>query len=148
MIIQAGIMIFGASAIWVVGRKESWSRWGYILGLMGQPFWIAAALQSDQYGILIMTVFYTYAWGQGIWNHWLNPRKKKRGLPTFKNHPPPPPRPEKPTENPSTDTMNYTHCQHCGTKLQKPTLSCNYCLTGHAAKANALSKNQRPTPKN
>jgi hypothetical protein len=73
MISQIAIMIFGASAIWFVGRKEKWSRWGYILGLCGQPFWILTTIENTQWGILIMTLFYTYSWSQGIWNYWINP---------------------------------------------------------------------------
>jgi len=70
-IAQIGIMIFGALAIWFVGRKEKWRRWGYILGLVGQPFWIYTCLVNEHWGILIMTLFYTYSWGQGIYNYWL-----------------------------------------------------------------------------
>lgn len=70
-IAQVGIMIFGASAIWFVGRKESWKRWGYILGLLGQPFWIYSSVVNEQWGILIMTLFYTYSWSQGIYNYWI-----------------------------------------------------------------------------
>ncbi|WP_027064581.1 hypothetical protein [Maribacter sp. Hel_I_7] len=70
-IAQIGIMIFGASAIWFVGRKESWKRWGYILGLLGQPFWIYSSVVNEQWGILIMTLFYTYSWSQGIYNYWI-----------------------------------------------------------------------------
>jgi hypothetical protein len=75
MILQIGIMLFGASAIWLVGRKESWKRWGYILGMCGQPFWIISSIQNEQWGILIMTLVYAYSWGQGIWNYWIAPRR-------------------------------------------------------------------------
>jgi hypothetical protein len=74
MIVQIGIMIFGASAIWFVGRKEAWRRWGYILGLLGQPFWIYSSITTEQWGILILTLFYMYSWGMGVWNYWI---KKK-----------------------------------------------------------------------
>lgn len=68
---QLAIMILGSSAIWFVGRKESWKRWGYIIGMCGQPFWIYTAIYYHQWGILAMTIFYTYSWGQGIWNYWI-----------------------------------------------------------------------------
>lgn len=71
MILQIGIMVFGASAIWLVGRKEEWRRWGYIMGLLGQPFWIVSAIQNEQWGILAMTMFYLYSWSQGIYNYWI-----------------------------------------------------------------------------
>jgi hypothetical protein len=71
MISQIAIMIFGASAIWFVSRTEKWKRWGYILGLCGQPFWIYTTIQNEQWGILIMTLVYAYSWAQGIWNYWI-----------------------------------------------------------------------------
>ncbi len=73
---QICVMIFGASAIWLVGRKEDWRRWGYIFGLCGQPFWIYSFITNQQYGMLIMTIFYTYSWSMGIYNYWIKPQAK------------------------------------------------------------------------
>ncbi|GGD45268.1 hypothetical protein GCM10011514_06630 [Emticicia aquatilis] len=71
MISQILIMIFGSLAIWFVGRKEHWKRWGYIFGILGQPFWIYTAINNEQWGILAMTFFYTYSWSMGIYNYWI-----------------------------------------------------------------------------
>ena len=71
MIEQIGIALFGCSGIWFVSRKEHWKRWGYILGMLGQPFWVWSALKAEQWGILFLTAWYTYSWGQGIWNYWI-----------------------------------------------------------------------------
>lgn len=68
---QIAIFVFGASAIWFVTRKESWKRWGYILGMIGQPFWIYTTLTNEQYGLFALVVFYTFSWGQGIYNYWI-----------------------------------------------------------------------------
>ena len=68
---QIMLFVFGASAIWFVSRKEDWKRWGYILGLCGQPFWFYSAYQTEQWGIAVLTLFYTYAWIQGIYNYWI-----------------------------------------------------------------------------
>jgi len=75
---QIAVFIFGASAIWFVGRKESWRRWGFILGLLGQPFWIYSFISNKQYGMLLMTAVYTYSWATGIYNHWI--KKSKTGM--------------------------------------------------------------------
>lgn len=72
-ITQIAIMIFGGLAIWLVGRKEHWSRWGFIVGLIGQPFWFYTTYVNEQWGIFTMCFIYTYSWGQGIWNHWIKP---------------------------------------------------------------------------
>lgn len=67
--IQALIFIFGATAIYLVGSKKSWSRWGYVLGLMGQPFWIYHTFVTGQWGIFLLSAFYAYSWANGIFNH-------------------------------------------------------------------------------
>lgn len=69
-IIQIGILLFGVPAIWFVSRKEKWKRWGYIFGLCSQPFWMYSAITNEQWGIFILTLFYTYSWIQGIYNYW------------------------------------------------------------------------------
>ena len=67
--VQISMVLFGASSIWFITRKESWSKWGNVLGLIGQPFWFYAAITTQQWGILILTCFYTYSWIQGIYNN-------------------------------------------------------------------------------
>lgn len=68
---QIGIALFGCSAVWLVGRKGPLQRWGYIAGILGQPFWFYTTIKAEQWGIVALCCWYTYAWGQGIWNHWL-----------------------------------------------------------------------------
>lgn len=72
VISQVAIAVFGASAIWFVGRKEHWKRWGYILGVLGQPFWFYTTIVNEQWGIFALCLFYTYSWLQGVWNYWIN----------------------------------------------------------------------------
>jgi hypothetical protein len=71
------ILIFSASAIWFVGRKEKWRRWGYIFGILGQPFWIIETFKEMQMGMFLLTIWYTYSWGQGIWNFWIKGEDEK-----------------------------------------------------------------------
>jgi hypothetical protein len=68
---QIGIVLFGCSAIWLVGRKENWQRWGYVLGLCSQPFWFWTSWAHGQWGIFFLSLWYTYAWGQGFYNYWI-----------------------------------------------------------------------------
>ncbi len=66
---QIIILVFGCSAIWLVGRKEHWKKWGYLCGLLSQPFWFYTLVKNDQWGLFILCCWYTYAWGQGTWNY-------------------------------------------------------------------------------
>lgn len=68
---QICIIIFGASAIWLVSRRERWSRWGYIAGLLSQPFWFWTTIKHEQWGVLALAVWYTYSWMQGVYNYWI-----------------------------------------------------------------------------
>lgn len=67
-IIQGFIFLFSASAIWLVGRKESWRKWGYVCGLCAQPFWFYSTYQNEQWAIMALCVWYTYAWSMGVYN--------------------------------------------------------------------------------
>lgn len=69
IIAQIGIIIFGMSSIWFVGRKEEWRKWGYLLGLCSQPFWFYITIKSELYGVALLSCWYTYSWCQGIYYH-------------------------------------------------------------------------------
>jgi len=68
---QVWIGLFGMTAVWLVGRLEKWSRWGYICGLLAQPAWFYTTISHGQYGITFLSIFYTYSWSQGAYNHWI-----------------------------------------------------------------------------
>ncbi|MFA6135610.1 MAG: hypothetical protein WC869_16495 [Phycisphaerae bacterium] len=67
---QVLIAVLGSASIWLVGRKEHWRRWGYVLGLASQPAWLYTSIHNHQWGIALLSLWYAYAWGQGIWNFW------------------------------------------------------------------------------
>lgn len=78
IIAQVGVCVFGVSSIWLVGRKDRWQRWGYVLGMAGQPFWVVTTITHEQWGIAALTVLYTASWANGIWNHWVLPWRESR----------------------------------------------------------------------
>lgn len=70
--IQIGIALTGGLAIWLAqDSRLSRRRWACILGLAGQPLWAISALQAEQYGILLLTLWYTAAWARGVKEHWI-----------------------------------------------------------------------------
>ena len=73
---EAGILLFGVPAFFLVGFKEAGTRrWAYVLGCLGQPFWYITAAAHAQWGMLILVTFYTCAWINGFYQHWI----KKEG---------------------------------------------------------------------
>lgn len=76
LICQICIVLFGIPAIWFVSRIEPWKKWGYIIGICGQPFWVYTAYTHEQWGIFLLALGYTYSWGQGIYYYWIVPARK------------------------------------------------------------------------
>lgn len=70
---QIGIFVFGTSAIFLVSKKN---KWGFILGMISQPFWYVTAYMNDQWGIFFMNIAYTISWGIGIYEWWIKDNKK------------------------------------------------------------------------
>ena len=76
MISQIGIVIFGATAIFLVGLKEwKYRRWAYVCGLCAQPFWFWTTWKAQQYGIFVMSFLYAYSWFNGFRNHFFKEHK-------------------------------------------------------------------------
>ena len=70
MIEQVGIAIFGCSAIFLVGCKGRIRRYGFLFGLLGQPFWFYSAWKAEQWGIFVLAFWYTFSWANGLKNNW------------------------------------------------------------------------------
>lgn len=69
---QIGIIFFGPLAIYLVSCKNGKvRRWGYIAGCCSQPFWFWTAIINNQWGILVLSFFYAFAWIKGVWNFWI-----------------------------------------------------------------------------
>ena len=81
---QLGILALSGTGIWLVGRPEPRRRVGYILGLAAQPFWFYSSITGKEWGVLILTLFCTFGWAQGVWFHWFRPQ---RVLPETPNPP-------------------------------------------------------------
>jgi hypothetical protein len=78
MISQIFIMILGVTAIWLVGLTKEYRKWGYVFGLCAQPFWIVWSINTEAWGILVLTLFYKYSWAKGIYNFIIKPKINKK----------------------------------------------------------------------
>ncbi len=61
-ICQIGILATGLPAIWLLNQQK---RIGSLIGLIGQIFWITTTLRNHQWGMFILTLFYTASWTIG-----------------------------------------------------------------------------------
>lgn len=69
--LQIWIAVLSIAAAYMIAGTGPWQRWGFVVGLASQPLWFAAAWRARQYGILLVAVFYTGAWLQGIFNRFI-----------------------------------------------------------------------------
>ena len=69
---QVAIALTGIVAIWLTQQgNNGWKKYACLFGLVGQPFWFYSAYMSEQWGIFILCIFYTYGWLLGFKNNWL-----------------------------------------------------------------------------
>lgn len=63
---QIIIPVTGISAIFLIARKN---KYGFLIGLSGQPFWLYSSYVNEQWGIFISSIFFTlnFAYGYYIW---------------------------------------------------------------------------------
>ena len=63
LICQIGVATFGISAVFLIARKN---KWGFVLGVLGEPFWLISFILHRQWGMLAIGVIYTINWIYGI----------------------------------------------------------------------------------
>jgi hypothetical protein len=67
---QVGIMFCGGGGVLLLGtRSPNVRRWGYVVALCGEPFWLYSAVHASQWGVIAMGALYTVGWIRGIYNH-------------------------------------------------------------------------------
>jgi nicotinamide riboside transporter PnuC len=71
---QIGLTVFGLAAIILVAKKN---KWGFVLGLLSQPFWLMTSCLNGQWGVFILSIVYTGTWIYGIYE-WFYKDKKQR----------------------------------------------------------------------
>lgn len=73
-IAQIGVAVFGITAIILVAKKN---KWGFVFGLLSQPFWFITAFVNEQWGVLFLSVIYLGTWIYGIYEWFYKEDKSK-----------------------------------------------------------------------
>lgn len=69
--IQIALAFFGLTAMFMaMGHNARARRWAPVVGLCGQPFWIAFAMQSSAWGLLALSLAYSAVYLRGAWVQW------------------------------------------------------------------------------
>jgi hypothetical protein len=64
LISQVGIVVFGISSSFLIARKN---KWGFVLALLAQPFWLVIGWVDGSWGVLVLTAVYTTCSSYGIY---------------------------------------------------------------------------------
>ena len=51
----------------LVARRPAYARWGHVIGLAGQPFWLLSAASHQQWGMFAVSLVYTLVFAEGIY---------------------------------------------------------------------------------
>ena len=83
LITQSAIALSGPAAIWLSqARSLQLRRWASVIGACSQPFWFLALKDSDQWGIIVVSVVSALGWMWGIWVYWIAPAPPAGGAPS------------------------------------------------------------------
>jgi hypothetical protein len=61
---QIAISILSVTAIALVARKN---KWGFVVGLVSQPFWLWTSYVNKQWGVFLVSIIYVFSWAYGIY---------------------------------------------------------------------------------
>lgn len=74
VIAQIGVSVFGIAAVILVAQKN---KWGFVFGLLSQPFWFITSYLNHQWGIFLLSMVYTASWGYGVREWFRKPKATK-----------------------------------------------------------------------
>jgi len=64
IISQIIIAVFSTLALILIAKKN---KWGFVFGLLQQPFWFITTFNNHQWGLFILSFVYTGTWGFGFY---------------------------------------------------------------------------------
>lgn len=64
-IIQACILFCSCFAIGLISTG-TYAKLGFIIGFLGQPFWLYDTFKKKQWGMFVVSLFYTASFANGI----------------------------------------------------------------------------------
>ena len=64
---QFAIPILTGVSSYLMSRTDKWNKWGFVVALIGQPFWFYTSLNNKQYGLFVLACWCTISWLNGIY---------------------------------------------------------------------------------
>lgn len=75
LLVQQSAWIVGAISLYMTWQMGNHRWWAPFLGLFGQVFWAVLALYTQQWGLLVTVVLYTFVHGRNARRWWLQHRR-------------------------------------------------------------------------
>jgi len=72
---QVAIAIFGVTAIILVAKKN---KWGFVFGLLSQPFWFITSFINKQWGVFFVSIVYACSWLYGVYEWFFKSKKSHK----------------------------------------------------------------------
>lgn len=54
-----------------MSRTDEWNKWGFVVALIGQPFWFYTTWANKQYGLSVLACWCTYSILNGIYKRFI-----------------------------------------------------------------------------
>jgi hypothetical protein len=72
MLTQLVLAACGLTALYLATctKSQTARRWAPIVGLAGQPWWIAYAVGAQAWGLFVLSLVYSAVYVRGIWVQW------------------------------------------------------------------------------
>jgi len=71
ILVQIALAGFGLTAMWLaMGRSTKGRKFAPIIGLLGQPFWLIFSCQSQAWGLMLLSVAWSFVYMRGIAVQW------------------------------------------------------------------------------
>ena len=73
---QASVIIFAIITLWLLAQnKHHVRKWGYVIGIATQPFWVVIYWLSEQWLLMSLVIVYGGLYLVGFYNHWIRKGK-------------------------------------------------------------------------
>ncbi len=69
MILQIILAILSCISIWLLAGKNSYSKWGFVIGLLNQPLWLYSFYINGQWGMFVVAIWFTINYIRAILNN-------------------------------------------------------------------------------
>lgn len=64
------IPILTIIAILLIGKPGPFVKWGFLAGLLSEPFWIIVLINKFEWWLFVTVAVCSYSWLRGFLNYW------------------------------------------------------------------------------